>query len=71
MATEGTKYTLNCLLELDGVGDTLTLLIPRDANVMALKQLVYDGGQLKDLQYRLLDVALWKVCKGRQYAFRG
>ena len=71
MATEGTNYKLNCLLELDGVGDTLTLLIPRDTNVMALKQLVYDGGQLKALQYRLLDVALWKVCKGRQYAFRG
>ena len=68
MATGRKKYNLNCLIE--GKRDLLTYLIPCDADVMALKQLIYDDGRLEALQYALLDVALWKVCKGRQYPLR-
>jgi hypothetical protein len=62
MATsEGKNYKLNCLIE--GEEDTIIFVISCEAMVKDLKQLIYQEGELEALQCRLLDLALWKVCK--------
>ena len=59
--TTGNQYELNCLIE--GEEDTLIISVPRAAKVRELKQVIYREGELEVLQYRLLDLALWKVCQ--------
>jgi hypothetical protein len=58
MGTEGKTYQLNCLIQ--GRKDTLAFLIPYDAEVKELKQVIY---RLGELEGRFRDLALWKVCK--------
>ena len=60
MTTEN-HFELNCLIE--GEEDTLIISVPRVANVKELKQVIHREGELDVLQYRLLDLALWKVCQ--------
>ena len=57
--TTGDEYDLNCLIE--GEENTLTLSVPRVAKVNELMRVIYREGQLDVLQYRLLDLAVWKV----------
>jgi Crinkler effector protein N-terminal domain len=56
--TTRNRYELNCLIE--GEEDTLIISVPRAAKVKELKQVIHQEGEL---QYRLLDLALWKVCR--------
>ena len=62
--TTGDEYELNCLIE--GEEDTILVSIPRTVKVYELKRVIHREGQLDVLQYRLLDLALWKVCHDHQ-----
>ena len=53
------EYELNCLIE--GEDDTLIVSVSSAAKIKELKQVIYREGELKALQYRLLDLMLWKV----------
>ena len=66
--TTSNRYELNCLIE--GEEDTLFISVPRAAKVKELKQVIHREGELDVLQYRLLDLALWKVCQGFLYDHR-
>jgi hypothetical protein len=59
--TTGNQYELNCLIE--GEEDTLIISVSRATKVKELKQVIHQEGELDALQYRLLDLALWKVCQ--------
>jgi hypothetical protein len=59
------EYELNCLIE--GEKCTIIVSVPSAAKVKELKQVIYREGELDALQYRLLDLVLWKVCQGFLY----
>jgi hypothetical protein len=59
--TTSNPYELNCLIEGEEI--TLVISVPRTAKVKELMQIIYREGELGVLQYRLLDLALWKVCQ--------
>lgn len=56
--TTRNEYEINCLIE--GQEDTLTVSVSRSAKVKELKRLIYQEGELEG---RLPDLALWKVCQ--------
>jgi hypothetical protein len=58
--TTGNEYEFNCFIE--GEENTLTFFVSRAAKVNELMRVIHREGQLDVLQYRLLDLALWKVC---------
>ena len=58
--TTRNEYELNCLIE--GEEATLVVSVSRFAKVKELKRVIHGEGELDALQYRLLDLALWKVC---------
>jgi len=63
--TDSNRYELNCLIE--GEEKTLIASVLRTANLEELTQVIHRKGELDALQYRLLDLTLWKVCKESLY----
>jgi hypothetical protein len=60
--TTRNEYELNCIVE--GQKDTLTVSVSRAAKVKELKRVIYQEGELEG---RLPDLALWKVCQELLY----
>jgi hypothetical protein len=63
--TDSNRYELNCLIE--GEENTFTVSIICTAKVEELRQVIHQKGELGVLQYRVLDLTLWKVCKESLY----